>query len=189
MMLNAIYSWDSQVQAIIQSYQSDTANAFFTTVTHCGDAITISALSVISVLLLMRLCRWWTVFCFSGSMLLFWGLMEGIKLWVGRDRPLGITLIQVGGYSFPSGHAMLSTVFYGVMAWWCWKKWPNWRGRCLAVILIMLIGLIAFSRLYVNVHFFSDVIAGIIMGSLCLWGMITLLRRVSCLDETDERGN
>lgn len=68
-------------------------------------------------------------------------------------------------YSFPSGHAMGSTVFYGALAALVFWYVPDWRCRLLALIFAgLMITLVAFTRVYLGVHYSSDVMAGIVEG-------------------------
>lgn len=93
-----------------------------------------------------------------------------------RPRPVGIKLIEQGGYSFPSGHSMMAVAFYGLLVYIIWNtKWRNvWKifTTTLLVILILLIGI---SRIYVGVHFASDVIAGLSISLSYLIIFIELL--------------
>ena len=75
------------------------------------------------------------------------------------------------GYSFPSGHAMGSMVFYGLIALWTQKPWLKWS----MLALIFFIGL---SRSYLGVHYPHDVITGWVMGIIYLWGWLKLQRGV-----------
>ncbi|MBU7587058.1 MAG: phosphatase PAP2 family protein [Nostoc sp. TH1S01] len=85
-----------------------------------------------------------------------------------RARPaLWDYIINVNHYSFPSGHAMVSMVVYGCIGYSLSKEFPQWRSQIftLTVILILAIG---FSRLYLGVHWPSDVIAGYAVGLVWL---------------------
>jgi undecaprenyl-diphosphatase len=84
-----------------------------------------------------------------------------------RTRPepvLGVIAAQQ--YSFPSGHAMVSSAFYFYIAYLCWRLVPGvWRG-VLIVGLFGLVLLIGASRIYLQAHYFTDVIAGWLAGLL-----------------------
>ena len=77
-------------------------------------------------------------------------------------------------YSFPSGHAMESFVAYGMLAYLAVLALKTWEARvaavCGAALLVVLIG---FSRMYLGVHYFSDVIAGYAAGGVWLSALIT----------------
>jgi membrane-associated phospholipid phosphatase len=85
-------------------------------------------------------------------------------------------------YSFPSGHAMVSAAFYGYLAYLAWRLLPGvWRWVA-AVGLLLLVVAIGVSRLYLQAHFLSDVIAGYLSGGLwtnaCILGsQLLVLRR------------
>lgn len=101
-------------------------------------------------------------------------LMTLLKQLFNRPRPLIPLLEPVKGLSFPSGHAMMSVSFYGLLILLVWENVTNrfwkWLFTSLLVILILLIG---FSRIYLRLHYFSDVMAGFAAGviwlSICVW--------------------
>lgn len=90
------------------------------------------------------------------------------KLLIHRDRPLNPVYLE-NSFSFPSGHAMVSVIFYGFLAYIFIRHIKNWKTKvniffaCLVVILA-----IGFSRLYLGVHFVSDVWGGYLLGFLIL---------------------
>jgi membrane protein DedA with SNARE-associated domain/membrane-associated phospholipid phosphatase len=100
-----------------------------------------------------------------------------LKLAIHRTRPIGdTTLIDVGGFSFPSGHAMLSMVFYGMVSYFIIRQIRQWRFRLLVVVAMgFVIFLIGFTRIYLQVHYLSDVIAGFTSGlfwlTICVTGL------------------
>ena len=90
-----------------------------------------------------------------------------------RKRPLSPLLKVAKGLSFPSGHAIMAVTFYGLMIYILQHTitidWLRWLMTILCVALILLIG---FSRVYLRVHYASDVAAGFIIG--LLWLIISL---------------
>lgn len=86
-----------------------------------------------------------------------------------RERPPFSLIDKPSDYSFPSGHTMCSVAFYGFIIYLVNKYIKNkilkWIIIFLCLITIILIG---FSRLYLNVHYFTDVIGGLILGLVCL---------------------
>jgi membrane-associated phospholipid phosphatase len=95
------------------------------------------------------------------------------KLKFHRGRPSD-NQVKVKGFSYPSGHAMMSSSFYGFIIYLAWKKIP-YKGISLfiSVCLISLILLIGISRPYLHVHYPSDVLAGYAAGLLWLISSIT----------------
>ncbi len=81
-----------------------------------------------------------------------------------RPAPVGGSLIPSQAFSFPSGHAMVSAAFYFFLAYLAWRLLRG-RGRYVtAALLVVLVALIGLSRLYLGVHYFSDVVAGYLAG-------------------------
>lgn len=90
-----------------------------------------------------------------------------IKHIVTRTRPINYFLIKQDGYSFPSGHSMVSMSFYTTMTYLLTKNITNKSNKILLWIAnFMIIGIIGYSRIYLGVHWLSDVLAGFIMGLL-----------------------
>jgi undecaprenyl-diphosphatase len=97
-----------------------------------------------------------------------------LKLSFHRSRP-EVAFVHLDTYSFPSGHAMISTAAYGALAYLAWGPLRTSRRRAILVTGTMaLVALIGFSRLYLGVHYFSDVLAGIAGGTFWLAVSIAL---------------
>ena len=97
-----------------------------------------------------------------------------LKLAFHRERP-EVAFVHLDTYSFPSGHAMISTAAYGALAYLLWGRLRSPRARLLATgLTALLVGLICFSRLYLGVHYLSDVLAGIAGGAFCLASSIAV---------------
>jgi membrane-associated phospholipid phosphatase len=104
-------------------------------------------------------------------------LMLGLKFFFNRSRPLIPLLKQVPGLSFPSGHAFMSFVFYGMLIYIINLEVKNkWLKGILFFILGLIIISIGVSRVYLRVHYASDVIAGFCFGLLSLTILLWLLR-------------
>jgi undecaprenyl-diphosphatase len=102
-------------------------------------------------------------------------LNQLLKELFARPRPsFADPLLSETSYSFPSGHAMLSLITYGVLAYFAVLALQTWRARTAVVfgaaLLVILIGV---SRMYLGVHYFSDVVAGFAVGGLWLSTLIT----------------
>lgn len=101
-----------------------------------------------------------------------------LKLYFGRPRP-PFAIIDISSLSFPSGHAMAGGVFYGVLIYLTWisVRTRHWRWF-LTIFFTLLILLIGFSRIYLKVHYATDVLAGYIMGLLWMLLSLNLLCRI-----------
>lgn len=88
-------------------------------------------------------------------------LNQTLKQVFQRARPDFHRLIEIGGYSFPSGHAMNAFTVYGVITFLLWRHIPTRWGRTLLIVISSFIILtIGISRVYLGVHYPSDIIAG-----------------------------
>ena len=106
-------------------------------------------------------------------------LMFVLKFYFQRARPDLPVIGDVSGYSFPSGHALMSVVFYGLFIHMIWHEVKlKWLRIILIILLGMLILLIGFSRVYLRVHYASDVIAGIAVGFIWLVLSLNIIHKI-----------
>jgi undecaprenyl-diphosphatase len=106
-------------------------------------------------------------------------IMSLLKLIFNRPRPLIPLLEPVRGLSFPSGHAMMSFAFYGLLIFIVYENIRNLYLRwSLIVVLSLLIFAIGLSRVYLRVHYATDVIAGFAAGFIWIVVSIYTIRRI-----------
>ncbi|MFD2245824.1 phosphatase PAP2 family protein [Pontibacter ruber] len=105
-------------------------------------------------------------------------LNQVLKRAFERPRP-ETAMLEQSGLSFPSGHAMIGGAFYGVLIYIVWQtvRSPFWRWLY-TVLLTVLILLIGYSRIYLNVHYATDVVAGYAIGILWLIASVYLMRKL-----------
>lgn len=151
---------------------------FFILISYAGSSQAFIILAMLSFAILMlwrkRLESLLLTSCLFGS----WLSMIYLKSFFGRARPPGEQLLPTGGLSFPSGHAMLSMAFYGFIAYLIIIGSKSRKGKLLAILLYFLIFLIGLSRVYLNVHYASDVLAGFLFGGLFLLIFIKALKNL-----------
>ncbi len=104
----------------------------------------------------------------------------GLNIWLKhlfiRPRPaLWKPLVDVGYYSFPSGHAMVSLVIYGLIGYILATQFPQ-QQKLIFIFTVILIAAIGFSRLYLGVHWPTDIAAGYAAGLVWLIACILSLR-------------
>lgn len=123
------------------------------------------AIAAIAALLFLRLRR--EAVLFAATVVTAWGVNTGIKLLVGRERPTIVEhLTEAGGHSFPSGHSFNSAVVYIAMALAFAAISPRRSVRWTVIVCAMAATiLIAISRVWLGVHFPSDVAAGWLGGA------------------------
>ena len=106
-------------------------------------------------------------------------LMLGLKFLFSRERPLLPLLKPALGYSFPSGHSMISFAFYGLLIHivfhYIKNIWLKWTLIILFALLILFIGV---SRIYLRVHYPTDVLAGFSIGIVWLMLSLFILKRM-----------
>ncbi len=105
-------------------------------------------------------------------------LVAGFKSLVQSPRPLNALIVD-SGYSFPSGHTVGSIVFCGLIAFFAWQHWKSNSPRALvASLTIVIAAVVGFDRLYLNVHWFSDVLGGCLLGIFWLIASILIYKLI-----------
>ena len=169
---------DMDVAAWLHAHATPTMTSLMLILSDLGAPVSVIAITLLTAAVLAaRRCWYRLVFLLlatvGGEVVNF--LM---KKAVHRQRPFfEDPIVTLTSFSFPSGHAMGSTVLYGALA--AIMVWPmrQWRWRMATVCAAaLLVALICFSRIYLGVHYLSDVVAG------CLAGMVWL---ASCMMAVD----
>jgi membrane-associated phospholipid phosphatase len=165
------FAWDTSLMLIIHQLVNPGLTAIMSFVTQFGESIAI----VLAIGL--ALWFWWRrqsidaatlLISFTGGM----ALSTIFKLALARLRPaLFPPLVIEHSYSFPSGHSVAVVALYSLLAGMLWQH--HQRGS--AVVLGALIVIVDFSRVYLGVHYPSDVLGGFALGTL--WLMIVLAAR------------
>ena len=146
---------------IINYLMSDTLTVCAKFITNFGGAICLITITVISFLVIKNKKIGIAI---AINLLMQSILNLSIKSIFQRPRPIEYKLIEESGYSFPSGHSMASMAFYGFIIYLVYKniknKYIKWS---LIVLLTLLIITIGFSRIYLGVHYTSDVLGGFLL--------------------------
>lgn len=171
---------DQRVFDYLQNYVTPRNNEVMLFITYLGrhEFLIPANLILISYYLFVKKHKWYSIkvpaVAISSVLLMFI-----LKHLFGRERPLIPLLEQAKGLSFPSGHALMSVTFYGLLIYIVWHevKDPTLKWTLITALLI-LIHLIAFSRIYLRVHYFTDVMAGLAMGFIWLVFSLKALRQL-----------
>ena len=141
---------------------SDFATPIAKFITNFGGAIFLITLTVILVILIKNKKIGLSIF---SNLVIITVLNQLLKRILQRPRPTEFRIIEETGYSFPSGHSMVSMAFYGYLIYLIYKyvenKYVKWTSIVLLSILICTIGV---SRIYLGVHYTSDVLGGFLVS-------------------------
>lgn len=172
---NQIVQFDKSVISFIQGMESPLLTAIMKFFSFIGAGSSIKAIALITAIILFFF------FKHRSELLLFAVVLIGshflfrtLKLLFHRARPDLHRLVEIGGYSFPSGHATNAITVYGIISFLLWRHIPVRWGRTLLIVFSsIMIGAIGVSRIYLGVHYPSDVIAGYFAGGfwviLAIW--------------------
>lgn len=102
-----------------------------------------------------------------------------LKQFIARPRPEGaLTALYDSPFSFPSNHAAVAVVFWGLVAYMFWQLRPRWRWLA-AIGGLLITSFIGVSRWALGVHFVSDVIGGYVVGMVWLAAALVIRKRTS----------
>ncbi len=152
---------DTKVYSFIaDNIMNDGITSVLKVITELG-GVAFIVLAGVLIFMFCKKIRWFVTFDLVGVTL----INQAIKHIVRRPRPNVLRLVEEDGYSFPSGHSMVSMAFYGIIIYLVYKnvtnKYLKWTLITLLSLLILSIG---FSRIYVGVHYFTDVVGGFLLG-------------------------
>jgi undecaprenyl-diphosphatase len=169
--------FDSAICSYLYGHRSAGLTVFFKAVTYMGNWQTITSLCIIAVLIPRT--RVTAGIPLSIAAILATLIQDALKVSFHRARPeLALHLISQGGYSFPSGHSFTGLIFYGMLIWLCRSNMKNRiAADLITFLLICLIALLGFSRIYLGVHFPTDVLGGWALG-LCVLMILISLKEV-----------
>lgn len=165
-----IGQFDSPIATFIQSFETPFSTNMMLFFTKIGSGTSINIIAFFIFIIFYFFLK------FRAELLLFIVVLLGshylyrvIKLLFKRERPDLHRLIEIGGYSFPSGHATNAICMYGILTFILWRHIPSRIGRFLllsfSTFMILMIGI---SRIYLGVHYPSDVLAGYFAGGCWL---------------------
>lgn len=176
-LISTVNQWDLIIQTWIGTQRIPALTEFFGVFTHFGSMVIMVTISLLVFLWLGAKKMWPEAVISYTCLISAYLVMVFLKNIIARPRPAGEVFTVAYGYSFPSGHAMLSMAYYGFLACLLISRNQGWWRIIPGVGLGILILLIGFSRIYLNVHYTSDVVAGFGLGLLVLWINWQFLRR------------
>lgn len=157
---------DDKVYQLIAEFINLNNTNIMLIISHLGSAITLIVLTITFCIVLKN--KKDSAYIILNLATVF--VLNRILKWIiGRPRPNVLMLVPEDGYSFPSGHSMVSMGFYGFLIYLTYKNISNKKIKySIVAFLSLLIVFIGISRIYLGVHYATDVIGGFIIGAIYL---------------------
>lgn len=179
MITNKTTLIDNKIYDYIFGYRNDLVDNIFKIITKLADPIPI----IIVIFVLLIFLNKENIYILMTTVLLTLLTNQTLKFFIKRSRPDHIRLINENSYAYPSGHAMISIAVYGFLIYLVYKKVKN---KLIKIVLITVLSIIilgiGLSRIYLGVHYPSDVLAGYFIT-------IPILVLITCLITDHYRGN
>ena len=162
---NNISWFDDSIYNFIIGFRSNPLDLVLKTITRLGDTIVIMIIVIVTLMFLNKRNR----IILGSTTILTVTFNQAIKHILRRPRPEHLRLIKQGGFSYPSGHSMIAICVYGIMIYLINKNIKNKKiNIMLSILLTILILTIGISRIYVGVHYPSDVLGGFLLSGTIL---------------------
>lgn len=177
--VDKIVHFDSWVIGIVQGFESPIVTQIMGFFTFIGSTPAVIVLCLLIIFFLYKILH------HRSELILFIIVVAGtpilnffLKGFFQRARPDLHRLIEIGGYSFPSGHAMNAFTVYGILTFLLWRHIFNPTGRGVLILFsVIMIAAIGVSRIYLGVHYPSDVIGGYFASGFWLAISIWIFQR------------
>lgn len=167
-----LFTFDFVIYDFLVAHRADFLTKILTVITHFGGAIVLIGMTILGIVFVKK--KKYKVII-PINLLVIVLINIALKNFFERPRPDRFRIIEETGFSFPSGHSMASMAFYGYLIYLIFTNVKDKKIRnILCVLLGILIFLIGFSRIYLGVHYASDVIAGLCFSMAYLIFMISV---------------
>ena len=167
-------SLDEKVFESIAPQRTATLTQIMRLVTFLGNTEFLITANILLVIIFCRQKKYWFAITVAVVALSNVIVMSALKRLFQRQRPADPLIDGITNFSFPSGHAFMSVAFYGLLIWFAAITITNrWLQRAIIIFLLLLILLIGFSRIYLRVHYTTDILAGFTLGFT--WLIISLM--------------
>jgi membrane-associated phospholipid phosphatase len=165
---NQSITLDQQIRQYIQETESPLLTLFFTTITELGSTKIVAVVVGLTVVYLVIKKRWIEISVFTvliSSSLLLTVLFKEL---VQRPRPFMDSALDAVSYSFPSAHTVISLTTYGFLIYLCLRSQRSMVAKVgISLLLGTIIFLVSISRVYLDVHYLTDILAGYLLGIFC----------------------
>ncbi|KRQ86003.1 Undecaprenyl-diphosphatase BcrC [Caloramator mitchellensis] len=157
---NVFYRIDNYIFDNLMKIRNPILNLIMETITRTGDYYFVIIITIIIIVVLYKNRKKALTFFFGINILIVWLFNEALKAIFQRPRPDFSRLISQSGYSFPSGHAMIFLTWSLLYILLVNDSFNYRKKRCINICIILYSLLVGLSRVYLGVHYFSDVLAG-----------------------------
>lgn len=142
----------------VETLRSDVLTPVVEGITSLASVVVLAVMAAVIAALAPGKAPGW---CVTVNLVCVVALNTLLKAVVQRPRPEGFRLVAESGYSFPSGHSMVAMAFFGLLIWMIWRYHKRDAMRIVwCVFFGLVIAAVGMSRIYLGVHYASDVIAG-----------------------------
>ncbi len=184
-MSELLHDYDTSISQTIWGFKSPALTDYLITITEIGDVMGYVIIFGLIIIVFLRVFKNWK-YIVQLTLVLVLALSSNVllKQIINRSRPLGEHMVTVKTLSYPSGHAMLSMAFYGFLIYLIIQfKLKKTLKALLISLLVILILSIGISRIYLGVHYPSDVLGGYLAGfiwmifCILIFNLIKIFRR------------
>jgi len=176
---------------LLEQLRTVKADYIFTIITHLGSSAVVWPVVMVASAYCFFTKQHKSLLVILGSVGMAVLLSQVLKFSYGRERPdITLRVLHASGYSFPSGHASVAFGLFGALYYWLWNHPGIFKLRATLAFFILLIAmLIGFSRLYLGVHYPSDVTAGFCIGAASVIAMVTVAKNIERLGDVSRRAD
>lgn len=160
-------NFDQKIAALFLTIRSGFGIKIFSVISFFGNWLFLVPLMLLIIIILYLKNKKEFIIQFLLTVLSAEAVTFFSKILFHRGRPL-LAVFHETDFSFPSGHATIAAAFYGYLAYIIIKSVKARYKRLIIISAVLIIGLIGFSRLYLGVHYLSDVLAGYLVGLTAL---------------------
>ncbi|WAA12142.1 phosphatase PAP2 family protein [Fervidibacillus halotolerans] len=174
-----VQQFDSNMMNTITDWREDQWTTFFQVITKAGSTVIFAVIALLFSIYFAFKRNWMDLFLIFISVLGAWGINSLLKVLFTRTRPDVVHLVEADGYSFPSSTTTISLAFYGFLVYLLLLtvQKGSWKTVILILTGIFLV-FVGFSRVYLGVHFPTDILAGYFVGGFWLSVCVMIRKRM-----------
>lgn len=165
-ILGKTSSFDELIYSFIISFKTDILTDFFKVISFLASTKMIILYNIV-IAIIVLINKKTNLLLITISSISSGVINNLVKYIIKRDRPFGVALVNESFYSFPSGHAMISILFFGMIIYKLIESRSKYRKILIPIISIYIL-LVGISRIYLGVHYVTDIIGGYLLGTIIL---------------------